>query len=574
MKKQFMAMGLTALLITNAFGTSLAEATTNKHTVKSNDTLYNIAKTYEVTVGELVSWNGLKNNVIRVGQELVIEETPKISTPSSSVPLAKIIQKQVNVKSTLNIRSKANANASVVGTLRNKAIVDVVSESGKWAKIKFGNKTGFVHTDYLKAVAVSEPIKETKPTTSNQSNYTVKKGDTLSKIARTYSVTVKQLQTWNGLKTDAIHIGQKLAVKKATNEVTPTPTAPASKKVKDETPPKATSKPIYPKDGVKGIYVTEYNIANSKKFDELLGLLQRTELNTMVINVKNDDGRITYDSASEAVNAYKADTNVLKNTKTLMDTLEKKKVYSVARIVTFKDPYMAQKNKDWAMKKKNGDLFYLDGAYWIDPYNQEYWMYVVNVAKEAASLGFDEIQFDYVRFPSNRNNQVDGVVKFNNPGNKSKETIIADFLTYAKKELEPYGVKVSADVFAWAMAVTDDAGIGQKWESITQVVDITSPMIYPSHYSAGNFGVKDPIRQPYDITYASIDRALKREAVLVKDKKQVAGMRPWFQDFSQHGVTYDAKKVKAQLQAAEKLGVKEYLMWNAQNNYTENAYKK
>lgn len=564
MKKQLVAISLAALLATSSLAPSFAEAKTTSHTVKSGDTLYQIARVHDVSVNELLAWNGLKSSVIRIGQTLTIQNKTVPVTPN---------QPTKPTENTSTYTVKKGDTLSKIAKANGVSVNNVKSWNGlKNDVIYIGQKLTLKKVDPVKPV--TPPKENTEKPTESTVIYTVKSGDTLSKISKHYGVTVAQLKQWNGLKNDTIGIGQKLTVKKEKVESTPVKETPIPKTIKDETPPMPSSAPVYPSEGVKGIYVTEYNVANNTKFNQLLGLIERTELNTMVINVKNDDGRVTYDSNSEAVNAYKVETNVLKNTKTLMDNLQKKKVYTVARIVTFKDPYMAQKNKNWAMKKKNGDLFYLDGAYWIDPYNKEYWTYVVNIAKEAASLGFDEIQFDYVRFPSNRNNQVDSVVKFNNPTNQTKEAIIPEFLTYAKKELEPYGVKVSADVFAWAMAVNDDAGIGQKWENMTQVVDITSPMIYPSHYSAGNLGVKDPIRQPYDIVKASIDRALKRETVLKNQNKSVADMRPWFQDFSQHGVTYGTDKVKAQIKAAKELGVNEYLMWNAQNNYTESAYKK
>lgn len=330
---------------------------------------------------------------------------------------------------------------------------------------------------------------------------------------------------------------------------------------------------------VKGVYMSGASAGSDTKFNELVKLVEDTELNALVIDVKGDEGKLTYDSKLSAAHQYGSDKNpAIKNLHQRMKVLDDKHIYKIARIVTFKDPYLAQKKKEFAMKKKkDGSLYYNDGIPWVDPYKEEYWKYVTSVAKEAAKLGFDEIQFDYVRFPDN-GAEVDRQVKFDNPKNKSKAQNIHDFLVYAKKELKPYGVKVSADVFGVSTSAKDDTGIGQQWESLTQAVDVISPMTYPSHYGNDVYGIKVPDAKPYETIKRALQPAINRDKVLEKQKKPVAEIRPWYQDFTATWVDghidYGPKQVKDQIRAGHELGIDEYLLWNPQNKYSEAAFKR
>ncbi|MED2971356.1 putative glycoside hydrolase [Fictibacillus sp. B-59209] len=350
--------------------------------------------------------------------------------------------------------------------------------------------------------------------------------------------------------------------------------------VKKEEAAKERKVPVKkPKDvKVKGVYMSGASSGNNEKFNELVKLVDDTELNALVVDVKEDDGKITYDSKVPAVNQYGSDQHPkISNISQRMKVLKNKDIYTIARIVTFKDPYMAKKKPEYAMKKKSGGLYYNDGIPWVDPYNEEYWSYVTSIAKEAAKQGFDEIQFDYVRFPDN-GAQVDREVKFDNPDKKSKEQNIHDFLLYAKKDLKPYGVKVSADVFGVSTSQKDDSGIGQQWESVTPTVDVISPMTYPSHYGPGVYGISVPDAKPYELIKKALQYAVDRDKVLEKQKKPAAEIRPWYQDFTATWVDghieYGPQQVKDQIRAGQELGVDEYLLWNPKNKYTEEAFKK
>ncbi|MDM5200232.1 putative glycoside hydrolase [Fictibacillus enclensis] len=331
-----------------------------------------------------------------------------------------------------------------------------------------------------------------------------------------------------------------------------------------------------PKDiTVKGVYMSGAAAGMNSKFNELTKLVDDTELNSLVVDVKGDSGEITYDSNVPEVNSYGSDKHPpIKNMKQRLKVMKDKDIYTIARVVTFKDPYMAKKKPAFAMKKKSGGLYYNDGIPWVDPYKEQYWKYVTSIAKEAAKLGFDEIQFDYVRFPDN-GAQVDREVKFDNPKKKSKAQNIHDFLTYAKKELKPYGVNVSADVFGVSTSAKGDTGIGQQWESLTQAVDVMSPMTYPSHYGPGEYGIKVPDAEPYKLIKSALQPAIQRDKALEKQKKHAAKIRPWYQDFTATWVdghiTYGSQQVKDQIRAGKELGIDGYLLWNASNEYTKEA---
>jgi len=328
---------------------------------------------------------------------------------------------------------------------------------------------------------------------------------------------------------------------------------------------------------VRGVYLSGYSASSDLKFHEVVNLVDRTSLNSVVLDAKGDEGYMMYNSSVSLVNAYGSDSRlIIKDIRQRMKVLKDKNIYTIARIVTFKDPYLANRKKEFAMKKYDGSLYLDNGVAWIDPYKQEYWKYVLDIAKEAASLGFDEIQFDYVRFPTN-GKYVDTIVKFDNPYKKTKAQNIRDFLLYAKKELKSYNVKISADIFGIATSDRTDSGIGHHWETLTQAVDVMSPMMYPSHYGSGMYGISIPDRYPYLTIKRGLTPAVERDNLLRSQGKNVAKIRPWFQDFTDTRVSgylvYGPKEVNDQIRAAHELGIDEFLLWNPRNIYSEGAFR-
>lgn len=322
----------------------------------------------------------------------------------------------------------------------------------------------------------------------------------------------------------------------------------------------------------KGVYVSGW-AAGTSKLDNIIELIDRSELNALVIDVKNDSGQVTFDSQLPLVNELGADSKLMiPDIKKLVADLKKKNIYTIARVVVFKDPHAASIKTEWAIHTKDGAVWRNKrGESWVDPYNQQVWKYTLDVAKEAADCGFDEIQFDYVRFPDN-SRALDREVEYQNPHNWSKTKAISQFLSQARKELNGKGVFVSADVFGMTPSVSDDMGIGQKWNELASEIDVISPMIYPSHYGSGVFGVEHPDLQPYRIVRQALSDSLEQNDQLLKEGKQPAAVRPWLQDFTAVWVKphqpYGSEEVLAQIQAAQELGIDEYLLWNSSCTYT------
>ncbi len=325
---------------------------------------------------------------------------------------------------------------------------------------------------------------------------------------------------------------------------------------------------------VRGIYMTGNTVANKERFGKLVGLIDRTELNAAVIDVKSDEGMILYKSSIADVQFSGANNKIIiDDIDGALKTLKEKNIYPIARIVTFKDNKAASKFPNLAVQTTSGTVWRdRHGQAWLNPYNEEAWDYVVDIAEEAAIKGFKEIQFDYVRFPT------DGNLKLINYGaaqSKNKAQAIADFLKYAKERLNGMGVVVSADIFGMVTTAEGDMNIGQRLDYLADSVDVLCPMVYPSHYGKGSYGVAEPDFEPYKIVNYSMKVAKQR---LDDDKDATARLRPWLQDFTASYLSnykkYGPAEIRAQIKASSDAGVNEYILWNAGNKYTEGGLNK
>ena len=254
---------------------------------------------------------------------------------------------------------------------------------------------------------------------------------------------------------------------------------------------------------VKGIYVTGA-MAGTSGMDDLIALVDRTELNAMVIDVKNDDGRVVYEMDTPLVSEVGSAQRLVSDMPELIRTCREHGIYLIARIVAFKDPFLAENRTDLALHNTDGSLFRdSSGLAWVNPYQEEVWEYLLEIAKEAARIGFDEIQFDYIRFST------DSGMKYVDFGPeaevKDKETVITEFTEYASERLHELGVPVSADVYGIVIDSELDASlVGQNYYEMSKYLDYISPMVYPSHYGPGNLGLSVPDAQPYETIYRSM----------------------------------------------------------------------
>ena len=333
----------------------------------------------------------------------------------------------------------------------------------------------------------------------------------------------------------------------------------------------------YPKEGVKGIYVTPGTL-QGERFDELIKMINDTDLNAMVIDVKDDTGNITMDLNSDNKLIQKNTTEMV-NLKKLMKTLEKNNGYPIARVVTFKDARAAEAHPDWSFKEKNGEVWESDGGdKFLNPFKKEVRDYNIDVAKAAAKAGFREVQFDYVRFPEGFENMDKDLVYSNGKykgddmdNTQQRVDSITQFLKSARKEIHPLDAQISADVFGYSATVEEAPGIGQSFPKIAENVDVISSMIYPSHWSPGDFGIDHPDLEPYN----TVDKYLEKETAVLKKADHKPKTRPWLQDFTASYLgtgnykNYDAEAVSDQIQALRDHGINEFLLWDASNEYTK-----
>ncbi|MBC8135972.1 MAG: putative glycoside hydrolase [Fibrella sp.] len=314
---------------------------------------------------------------------------------------------------------------------------------------------------------------------------------------------------------------------------------------------------------VRGIYLSGWTAGGTKRWGQLLDIVDKTEINAVVIDVK-EDGMMSYKTDIPLAIEVKANHKMIADIDDKMAQLRKRKVFSIARITCFRDEITAKKRPDLAVQRKDGKQWQdSSGHYWLDPYNKANWDYNVDVAIDAAKRGFNEIQWDYVRFPS-EGSKANRVYPAKEKGDlRSEARVIAEFLKYAKEKLEPYDVAVSADIFGLTVSAKpdDDMGIGQKMDLMTPHIDLICPMVYPSHYNRGEYGIAHPNAAPYKTVSTALKYAVER--VKGTDCK----IRPWLQDFSL-GVRYGEPEVRAQIKAAREHGINEYLLWNASNRYT------
>jgi hypothetical protein len=315
-----------------------------------------------------------------------------------------------------------------------------------------------------------------------------------------------------------------------------------------------------PPPQIKGIHVSISIAADRNLFKKMVDLVKRTELNGMEIDIKDESGAVGY--SSEVPLAKEVGSPLTASAMDIgrdMDKCWYNDIYPIARIVCFKDPIVAAKRSDLAVKNKSGGRWG-DGK-WLDPYNHEVWDYLLGLAQEASRKGFKEIQLDYVRFPSDGDTST---CVFPANDGKTKDETIQAFLQYMRDGLKPQGVVLSADVFGLTASDQGDMGIGQNITGMAQYLDYVCPMVYPSHYNAGEYNIGNPEANPHDIVYRSlVDFQAKLEGTACK-------LRPWLQDFSLR-LTYGVSEVQAQINACYELGINEWLLWDPQCTFTEAA---
>jgi hypothetical protein len=280
---------------------------------------------------------------------------------------------------------------------------------------------------------------------------------------------------------------------------------------------------------IKGVYITAYSAGNKAKVKEIIDLIDKTELNAVVIDIKDYSGSILYDTQVPLAKEIGAVHNRIGDVQALIQLFHEHDIFVIARQTVFQDPLLASKKNDLAIKSKNGGTWRdFKGLSWVDPTKKEVWAYNVEIAKEAAKLGFDEINFDYVRFPSDGNMSL---VVYTD-AERSRTDVMREFYTYLGEEMDRSMAFISLDLFGFVMERHDGMSIGQRLEDSVDHVDAIAPMMYPSHYPAGHLGLANPAANPGIV----IDNGMKKGSPYFEGKR--AQVRPWLQAFHL-GATYD-----------------------------------
>ena len=294
---------------------------------------------------------------------------------------------------------------------------------------------------------------------------------------------------------------------------------------------------------VRGLRVGAAAAGDDEVFDDLLELAEGTAINAFVFDTKQEGGKVLYDTSVQAARDAGA-VDVFYDPVERLAQAEEAGLYAITRIAVFEDSYRVAFRPEEKL-----------AGIWVDPRLESTWDYNIDLAVEACELGFDEIQFDYVRFPSGRTAEVSGQLSLTQ---QERIAAIEGFLSRARERLNAMGCAVSADIFGIVVSMTDDQGLGQRPEEISQHVDALSPMVYPSHYSPGWLGFSDPNEHPYDVTADAIDDALPRVA-------ETTALRPWLQAF-----WWSNDQIRSSIQAAEDRGVG-WILWNVRSDFDAEA---
>ena len=404
------------------------------------------------------------------------------------------------------------------------------------------------------------------------------------------------------LTTGVLFALQDKPVKQIIAAISDNPVKPDNSQINLPLPPQKLANPP---EIIKAVYVTGYSAGNKKYLAYLNNLFKSTEINAVVIDIKDYSGLVSYNSDEPNVKKYGLYDGAIKDIDALVKFFHDQNIYVIGRIVVFEDPAFAKARTDLAVYDKSETIILSrpilwkdsKGLAWLDPSSKDVWDYNIFLAKDVLSHGFDEVNFDYVRFPSDGKMENMGFPLWDQKMTKSE--IIKEFFEYTRQALADE--KISVDLFGQTTVMTDDMGIGQIIENAFENFDYVSPMVYPSHYVNGFMGFSNPVEHPYEVIKYSMDGALNKENNFFQQKqdaaignvkgessaslaqvnsfpviKPLAKFRPWLQDFDM-GADYNADMVKQEIKAVEDSLGDEYngfMLWNPSNIYTTEAVTK
>ena len=323
-------------------------------------------------------------------------------------------------------------------------------------------------------------------------------------------------------------------------------------------------------NAVKALYVNAWAFGSSRLWS-IVRLVDSTDINALVVDVKDDTGCLLYRSEVPTARAIGAGACArTADVHARLDTLHAHGIYAIARIVVAKDPLLARGKPAWSVQSREGGLWYdRIGSAWVDAYNDSVWVYAGQLAREAIGLGFAEVQFDYVRFPDEPRARMASAIFSARRSGESPRQSVRRHIRLLADMVRPLGAPVTFDVFGLTATVTDgDLGIGQVWEDFADVADVVLPMVYPSHYTRGAFGFRSPNANPYRVVYLALTDALARSRA-----PNSAQIRPYLQAFTlgRRLPRYSPAEIREQIRAAQDLGIDSWVLWNPRSVYQRAA---
>lgn len=332
---------------------------------------------------------------------------------------------------------------------------------------------------------------------------------------------------------------------------------------------------------LRAIYMSQCVVGTKPFRDDLVKVIDDTEINAVVIDIKDYSGRVAFPTENPVVKPATNGPCGAYDMKEFIGFLHEKNIYVIGRITVFQDPFMTKAYPERAVHKLSDGGVWKDykGLSFIDVGSKEHWNYIVELSKESYAVGFDELNYDYIRYPSDGNMKD---TSYQMPEGSTKREMLRQFFVYLHDQVKPTGVITSADIFGMTTTNTDDLNIGQVLENALVNFDYVAPMVYPSHYPPNFHGWADPNKHPYElikyVMSSGAARAKALDAALASSTPSYDGnsaekLRPWLQDF-QYGGTYGPAEIRAQIQATYDSGLDSWMMWSPSNRYTTGALDK
>ncbi|MCA9352310.1 hypothetical protein KC866_02880 [Patescibacteria group bacterium] len=322
-------------------------------------------------------------------------------------------------------------------------------------------------------------------------------------------------------------------------------------------------------ESVRAIYMSSWVGGTPSLRNGLITFIKESNINAVVLDIKDSTGVISFDIDHPLINNMGTDSNRIADIHALVDEFHRHNIYVIGRLTAFQDPLLSLKQPSWTFKRVDTGAAWQDrkGLSFINPRFEGAWNYLATIAEESYRIGFDEINIDYIRYPSDGNISN---INYELEEGETRRDVMKKFYQYMDERLRSQEIPVSVDIFGLVTSAEDDIGIGQYFEDIYPHFDAIAPMVYPSHYSSGFFGFSNPNAYPYEVVTAAMSSARDRARAINEDPDK---LRTWIQDFTLGQPTYGVTEIKKQIQATLNLGLDSYMSWDPKNRYTRTAYE-